>query len=162
LKSALSERIRARAGAALPALGTLLLVAMAGSLWTVGYLVAPTLFAMLEREQAGRVAGQLFTQVAWLVMICTAVLLGFKKRLLPGSPRWISYGLLGVLALAAVGHFALRPYLAGLREALAAGRVAQETYHAAFGRAHGISALLYLAQSFLAAALAAGCRRGGT
>jgi len=135
---------------------------MAGSLWTVGYMVAPTLFAMLERERAGQVAGQLFTQVAWLVMICAVALIGFKERLLPESPRWVGYGLLGILALAALGHFGLRPYLADLREAHAAGRMAQETFRAAFGRAHGISALLYLAQSLLAAALAAGCRRTDT
>ncbi|HEX7634207.1 MAG TPA: DUF4149 domain-containing protein, partial [Noviherbaspirillum sp.] len=38
-----------------------------GSLWTVGYLVAPTLFATLsDRALAGMIAGSIFRLEAWL------------------------------------------------------------------------------------------------
>ncbi|HEY0845985.1 MAG TPA: DUF4149 domain-containing protein, partial [Noviherbaspirillum sp.] len=48
----------------------------AGSLWTVGYLVAPTLFASLaDRVQAGMIAGRLFRIEAWLSVACAAALL---------------------------------------------------------------------------------------
>ena len=47
-----------------------------GALWTVGYLVAPALFEYLETPaEAGRIAGELFTIVTWLSMVCGALLL---------------------------------------------------------------------------------------
>jgi len=143
----------------LPALGNLALVCIAGSLWVIGYMVAPTLFAMLERERAGQVAGQLFTYVAWVVMVCAFLLIAFRQWISPCAPRWVAGCLSAVLVLAALGYFGLRPYMADLKEAHAAGRMAEEAYRAAFGRAHGVSALLYLAQSILAAALVVGWRR---
>ena len=38
----------------------------AGSLWTVGYLVAPTLFASFDRVLAGSIAGLMFHAEAML------------------------------------------------------------------------------------------------
>ena len=122
-------------------------------------MVAPTLFAMLERERAGEVAGQLFTHVAWVVMTCTALLIVFRRWIAPGLPRWASACLWVILALAALGHFGMRPHMATLKAANVSGRLASEAYRSAFGKAHGISALLYLTQSVLAAALVAGWRR---
>lgn len=132
---------------------------MAGSLWVVGYMVAPTLFATLERERAGEVAGQLFTHVAWVVMASTALLIMFRRALAPGLSRWVTSCLWVILALAALGHFGMRPHMATLKAANASGRLATEAYRSAFGRAHGISAILYLTQSVLAAAIVAGWRR---
>src|SRR5207253_6030228 len=48
----------------------LLTVVWAGSLWTVGYMVAPTLFSVLpSRETAGLIAGQLFRTEAILGVV---------------------------------------------------------------------------------------------
>ena len=45
----------------------LLATVWCGSLWTIGYIVAPTLFAMLEdRQLAGSIAGRLFHAEAWI------------------------------------------------------------------------------------------------
>jgi len=47
-----------------------------GALWTVGYIVAPALFANLpDRTQAGQMAGELFTLVTWLGLACGGILL---------------------------------------------------------------------------------------
>ena len=47
-----------------------------GSLWTVGYLVVPMLFAVLDdRQLAGEIAGQLFFAETWLSLICAALIL---------------------------------------------------------------------------------------
>lgn len=47
-----------------------------GSLWTVGYLVAPTLFATLsDRALAGTIAGSVFRVEAWLSLACATTLL---------------------------------------------------------------------------------------
>ena len=44
-----------------------------GALWAIGYLAAPTLFRLLEdRPLAGRLAGEMFTYVAWLGMAAAA------------------------------------------------------------------------------------------
>jgi hypothetical protein len=159
LRSASSEQSAGRAHAVLLALGNLALVLMAGCLWVVGYMVAPTLFSMLERERAGEVAGRLFTHVAWVAMTCTALLIVFRRWIAPGLPRWATACLWVILALAALGHFGMRPHMATLKAANVSGRLASEAYRSAFGKAHGISALLYLTQSVLAAALVAGWRR---
>ena len=48
----------------------------AGSLWTIGYLVAPTLFATLaDRVLAGTIAASLFNNLAWLSIACAVVML---------------------------------------------------------------------------------------
>ncbi|MCE2832533.1 MAG: DUF4149 domain-containing protein, partial [Oxalobacteraceae bacterium] len=50
----------------LPGVRVLLVTFWVGSLWTVGYLAAPTLFATLpDRALAGSIAGSLFRVEAW-------------------------------------------------------------------------------------------------
>ena len=60
------------------ALYTVALTLWVGSLWTVGGLVAPLLFAQLaDRNLAGNIAGILFTGQTWLGVACAAYLLLF-------------------------------------------------------------------------------------
>ena len=48
----------------------------AGSLWTIGFIVAPTLFGTLsDRVLAGNIAGSMFRAEAWLSIACALVLL---------------------------------------------------------------------------------------
>ena len=50
----------------------------AGSLWTIGFVVAPTLFATLsDRVLAGNIAGSLFRVEAWLSIACAVLLLAY-------------------------------------------------------------------------------------
>ncbi len=61
----------------LPGLRTLLVTLWVGSLWAIGYLAAPTLFATLaDRMLAGSIAGSLFRVEAWLSVVCGLLLLG--------------------------------------------------------------------------------------
>jgi hypothetical protein len=50
-----------------------------GGLWSIGYLVAPTLFAALggDRPLAGQLAGRLFEVIGWLGLACASYLLLF-------------------------------------------------------------------------------------
>lgn len=127
------------------ALEQVLAVVWLGSLWTVGYLVAPVLFGMLpERALAGLVAGRLFMVVAWLGLICGGGLLALavrRWRLAQGSLA-LPVLLASMLLLVAIGEFGLQPQMAQLK---AAG----ESSGAVFARLHGIAALLYLAESLL-------------
>jgi hypothetical protein len=137
----------------------LLLALMAGSLWITGYVVAPTLFVMLERTLAGEVAGQLFTWVAWIVIGSSGALLAIERGLLRDGRPWVAMGILAVLAIAVAGHFGIRPQIAALKAAQHAGLVPAEEYRAAFGRWHALSSTIFLVQSLLAAALVVTWRR---
>ena len=60
----------------LPGVRVLLVTFWVGSLWTVGYLAAPTLFATLpDRALAGSIAGSLFRVQAWVSVGCGLLLL---------------------------------------------------------------------------------------
>ena len=51
-------------------LRTLIVTFWVGSMWTVGYLVAPALFATLpERALAGSIAANLFRIEAWVSVV---------------------------------------------------------------------------------------------
>jgi len=47
-------------------------------MWSIGYIVAPTLFGMLgDRTLAGNVAGRLFSIVGWIGIGASVYVLGF-------------------------------------------------------------------------------------
>jgi hypothetical protein len=109
----------------------------AGSLWTVGYLVAPVLFATLDdRALAGSIAGSMFRAEAVLTMVCSLVLLCLMRSRV--------YLVIAMSACTWIGYFALHPYLV---DAKAAGNTSL------FGILHGVSSVIYLAQSLMAVAL---------
>ncbi len=143
-------------GRFLPTVRTLLVTLWAGSLWTVGYLVAPTLFATLpDRMLAGAIAGSLFRVEAWLSLGCGLLLLGlfalgqgFARR---RSCLWL---VVAMLVCVAVGYFGLQPYMAALKAtAVDHGGVMDEAARARFGMLHGVASVIYLLQSVLALAL---------
>lgn len=126
----------------------LLLTLWVGSLWAIGFIAAPILFAVLDdRVLAGTLAGEMFRAVAWIGMVCGSLLLIFHL-LHPGRSRWRLWVLLFMLVLVAVGQFVLAPMVAGMRlEGLS------DT--PGFGRLHGIASTLYLCTSLAGLALVA-------
>ncbi len=145
-----------RQGRLLPALRSLLVTVWAGSVWTVGYLAAPTLFATLaDRTLAGTIAGSLFRVEAWLSVACGLLLLGilaldrgFVNR---RSCRWL---VVIMLACVAVGYFGLQPFMAELKASAALhGGVMDEAARARFGMLHGVASVIYLLQSIAALVL---------
>lgn len=130
----------------------------AGSLWTVGYLVAPTLFVTLtDRVLAGTVAGSLFRIEAWLSVFCAVALIalarfGGKEGNEPARARR-SWLVLGMLGCTLVGYFGLHPIMAALREAAGPGGVMESGVRMRFGILHAASSVFYLAQSLLAVGL---------
>ena len=126
------------------ALEWVLAVLWFGSLWTLGLLVAPTLFRLLpdNRALAGTLAGHLFTLESWLGLVCGGVLLILTIAQSGRYFTWRSAVLGTMLALIVLSEFGVRPLLAELK---AQGLVQS----AAFGRWHAVSALLYLVNSLL-------------
>jgi hypothetical protein len=136
----------------------LLTALWAGSLWSVGYLAAPTLFATLSnRMLAGSIAGSLFRVEAWLSMLCAVVLLGLLKwdqRKIAGNALRILVGtILGMLCCTLLLHFGLQPLIADLRNAADASGLMPAEIQSRFGILHGISSGIYLIESLLAIVL---------
>jgi len=127
-----------------------------GSGWTIGYLVAPTLFATLpDPMQAGGIAGSLFRVEAWLTVACALALLVLLAAARRGGENVRAALLLvaAMLACTLVGYFGLQPFMATLREAaLVAGGMSGEI-KTRFGLLHGAASLLYLLQSLFGVAL---------
>ena len=133
----------------------LVATAWAGSLWTVGYLAAPTLFSTLsDRVLAGTIAASLFHVQALLSIACALLLLlllWLDRAGLPGARRTTVLLTLLMLACSLVSHCGVAPEMAALRAAAGPGGVMESAGKARFGMLHGISSSLYLVQSLLAA-----------
>ena len=134
-----------------------LLTLWVGGLWTVGYMVAPALFATLEdRALAGTLAGLMFEIIAWIGMGCAPVLLVINQIRYPQRRlNWRMLVLLAMLLLVMLGQLVLAPMMADLR---ATGQADA----AAFARLHGIASLVYLVNSVLGLVLVMTQDPGGT
>ena len=131
----------------------LVIVLWAGSLWTVGYLVAPTLFGTLsDRVLAGTIAGSMFRHEAWLSLACGALVLAMSGGLDDKARKQVRWLAVAMLACLGIGYFGLQPLMAALK-AEAPGGVMDAAARSRFGMLHGVSAVFYLAQSLLAAVL---------
>ena len=137
----------------------LLVTVWAGSLWAIGYIVAPILFASVENKVlAGTIAGNLFQAEAWLslacglflVFLCNSTVCNFSLK----ERRLISLLIVGMLTCTLIGYFVLHPYMVDLR-ALMHGVVGPDliVVKSKFGLLHGLSSMLYLLESLLAVAL---------
>ncbi|MGN6667750.1 MAG: DUF4149 domain-containing protein, partial [Trinickia sp.] len=98
----------------------LLILIWVGSALTIGYVVAPTLFATLERSMAGDVAARLFRIEAFLGAACGILSLALGNMLVRRGAfgyrrlRWL---IMGMLLCVLIGYFALQPFMDALREA---------------------------------------------
>jgi hypothetical protein len=124
----------------------------AGSMAGIGLVAAPTLFSLLPRPEAGRVAGRLFVTDAYLGLVVGAVLLLLTRQQATaeagGTGSRFSTNM--VLVLAALfcivaGHFGLQPMMEAARSG-AGG--------ASFAVLHGAAAAFFLAKLVLVATLA--------
>lgn len=139
----------------LPAARMLVTTLWAGSLWTVGYLVAPVLFSTLsDRVLAGTIAGSIFRIEAWLSVGCGLVLLAMVAFDDASRERRNLLRLIVVMLLCVVvGYFGLQPWMAALREAAGPSSVMEGAARTQFGILHGVASLIYLFQSVLALVL---------
>jgi hypothetical protein len=123
-----------------------------GMLLALAFVAAPSLFAILDRPVAGRVAARLFAIEAQLSLLL-AVMLGLLERAraaqqLPGLESRVSAELLlvlGALFCTVLGHYAIQPMMD-------AARAGQGTW--SFGALHAASSGFYLLKSLLVATLA--------
>jgi len=137
-----------------------LLTLWVGGLWVAGYLVAPSLFAVLtDRHLAGELAGNIFRLMSYVGLVCGALLLALAVR--DTRSRWLKtwrvWALASMLILVAVGVFVVQPQMVELK---ALGINPGTEQAAQFGRLHGVSSIMYLINSLLGLALVvAGIRK---
>lgn len=121
-----------------------------GGMWAIGYIAAPVLFQFSpDKTMAGMLAGKLFTVMAYAGMACAAYLLCYEalksgKKVLVRAVFWL---ILVMLAIVLLGHFGIQPILAELKQQALPLYVMQSDFAAPFRMWHGISSLLYLAES---------------
>jgi len=133
----------------------ILLALMLGLLVVSGYVVAPILFAKAgSSHEAGRLAGEIFHVVNNGVVIIAVAVAAFWMRMESISRR--QWGvLLVVAALAAINEYGVSPIIMELK--LAAGPIdqlaADSPLKAQFGMWHGVSAVIHLLSSIVAAFL---------
>jgi len=135
----------------IPVLERILLTLWVGSLWVVGFIVAPVLFTELnDRAVAGSVAGVLFTLTSYIGLASGSVLLLLnavvRKRI-----NWRALVLLGMLSLILVGQFVITPMVVDLR-------LQGLTDTPRFGQLHGVASVLFLLTSLLGLVLVAAGR----
>jgi hypothetical protein len=141
----------------------LALALQAGALVAVGALVAPTLFRVLpERALAGRVAGELFRELTWLVTALSSLAFVLAERAARdglgtvvgpggrGRAGWRSsaFWTLAPAALLLANEYALRPVME-------AARAPDGGVTAAFMAWHAVSGTLYAAATLAAVLLLA-------
>jgi hypothetical protein len=128
----------------------------AGNLWTIGYVVAPTLFLSLhDNVQAGMIVGFLLRTEAWLSIGCAIILYAMVRysSIEPARKRTLGLVIVGMLVCALVIYLGLQPVMAQLREAAGAAGLKGTPEGRTFGMLHGVSQLVYLVESVLAGVL---------
>ena len=123
-----------------------------GGLWTVGLLVAPTLFySMGDRVLAGSIAGKLFTLVSYVGIGAAVYLLLF--RLVRFGASGLKHGRFWIvflmLALVLVGEFGVQPVLSAIKNQALPAEVMESVFRDRFATRHGIASVLYLLECLL-------------
>ena len=126
-----------------------------GSILTVGYLVAPTIFGTLtDRQVAGMVAGSIFKVEAYLsTIVCIALMVLANLLVTRGLTQYrvIRLILLGMLLCSVAASFVFIPWMNTLRDqALLNGMPVMFSPSAdLFGKLHGASSIVFMIQSAL-------------
>ena len=127
-----------------------------GGMWAIGYIAAPVLFQTLtDKALAGMLAGKLFAVTAWVGMGCAMYLLGFEW-LKHGGRVWrqpVYWLIMVMLIILLLGHFGIQPVLVELKQQALPLYVMESAYAGQFRMWHGISSLMYLAESLCGIAL---------
>jgi hypothetical protein len=120
----------------------------AGALLCIGLLAAPAAFAVLPPGDAGRVAGRMFAQEAYLSLVLVMLLFAFERKRArvdaqAGLGSVISTNILllmGALFCTVAGYFAVQPMMAAARAGL--GSWSFGALHAASVGFFGLKVLL--------------------
>lgn len=130
-----------------------LLALWIGGLWVSGYLVVPTLFALLDdRQLAGLLAGRLFQTMNYVglgvgaYLISSIFISSAEQKFSEKLKEWRVWVLVFMLIMISVAAFIIQPMMQELKmQGLAEGSVQASQ----FGKLHGVSSILFLINSVL-------------
>jgi len=135
---------------------SLLTTAWVGGLWAVGFLAVPVLFyAQPDRQLAGMLAGQMFTLVSYLGIVCGLYLL-IQSMSVSGraSFRQARFWIVAVMLLITmVLQFGIQPVMTGLKLEAMPLDVMHSTLAARFSMLHHVSSTIYTIESLLGVVL---------
>ena len=149
-------RSAASAGRRLAAARLLVAALWAGTLWALGYIAAPAVFAAVPSTVAGDVVAVLLNRLGWVSIGCAAlmlVLVRLSSDLDAARRRSLNLLVLAMLACALVMWAGLQPAMAQMRELAGPSGVRASPYWTQFAVMHGVSQLFHVIESLLAAAL---------
>lgn len=134
----------------------LLVTLWVGSLWTIGYIVAPLLFSSIDdKALAGQIAGRLFGVSAWVSIVCGSLLFMLvmmaKGAFDPRQHRHLLMIIAAMILCSLVNHFGVQPAMTALR--VAVGELSQVDVEARFNQLHSVSSAIYMLQSVLGVVL---------
>jgi hypothetical protein len=133
-------------------LATLVITAWVGGLWAVGYLAVPVLFyAQPDKQLAGMLAGQMFSLVAYLGMVCGMYLL-IHRFSVSGRESFrhaLFWTVAAMLLISLVLQFGIQTIMADLKLQALPLDVMHSAFADRFKMLHGISSIIYLIQSLL-------------
>lgn len=127
-----------------------LLTLWIGGLWTMGLVVAPTLFKNYARVLAGDIAGRLFSMLSLIGMVCAVLLLAscaIRARRVVWRD-WRAGLVLLMLVIILIGEFGVAARMRELKELLAASPTASASL-LEFQWLHRSASLLFLTNSAL-------------
>jgi hypothetical protein len=133
-------------------LASLLITAWAGSLWAVGYLAVPVLFyAQPDKQMAGMLAGQMFSLVAYLGMVCGAYLLLYRyfKYGRIALRQNLFWAVSAMLLFTLVIQCGIQPVMTELKAQALPLDVMHSAFADRFKMLHGVSSIIYLIESLL-------------
>ena len=117
-----------------------LLTLWVGSLWAIGYIAAPTLFATLDdKAVAGNLAGQMFHIISYVGLVCGSLLL--VSLFLRYRFQWRVWLLVIMLVLVASSEFIIQPMMETLKQQ---GLLEGSPIKKQFGILHGVASTIYL------------------
>ena len=123
-----------------------------GSMWTIGFIVAPVLFSTLDdRMLAGNIAGQLFSIVSY-IGIGSAFLLIVLSIHRSGAAifaNWPFRILLAMLLITLIGELGITPVMQAIKAGAGTALQKGTDAHGRFAMLHGISSILFIINSVL-------------
>lgn len=138
--------------------GTALLAitAWTGGLWGIGYIAVPVLFQTLpDKMLAGMLAGKMFSLIAYVGIASGGYLLLYYLNTIGKAAigQTVFRVAAVMLLLALIIQFGIQPVMTDLKAQAFPSDVMHSAFADRFKMLHGISSILYLAQSLLGALL---------
>ncbi|OGS96679.1 MAG: hypothetical protein A3H31_07960 [Gallionellales bacterium RIFCSPLOWO2_02_FULL_57_47] len=135
---------------------SLAITAWVGALWAIGYIAVYILFrAQPDKQLAGLLSGQMLAVVSYIGIVCGTYLLLYRLSISGKAAlrEWVFWLVAAMLAITLLLQFGIYPLMADIKLHAQSPDVMQSALAPQFKMWHGISSILYLAESLLGAVL---------